>query len=649
MEFNVNYTGRQPRVIREKSILGHDYTLTDEYLLKDGEPYIYTMGELHFSRMNENDWEKELVKMKNGGIDIVSSYLFWNHHENRKGVFDFSGNRDLRKFAGICEKLGMPFFLRIGPWVNAEARNGGFPDWLKNECPAKRCNDEKYLYYVERYYREIYGQIEGCGNIIGIQIENEYTKGRGHLQYLYDTARRIGFDALIFSATGWDNAVVPDCLVPMFGAYPEYPWVQENKVYDDGRVYGFFNHDAAEYWARIDEERKYPVFTCELGAGNQSTYCRRPIIKPWEIASLTVLQLGTGCKGLGYYMYHGGSNPVAEESGKILETFQAGRGSGSGSDCPVVSYDFQSPLGDCGQYRESYFELGALLSFVRCEERRLAVMSDFRPSVLPGVCDMLPLRASVLSDGNSGFLFYINCFHGHALPCKNDTADIKLENETLTIPLSVPENAFGIIPFNYRVGDEILKWVKAYPVKKDGGSVTFATLKGTEPVYMKTNGECGNLRDVEFIGGKRIILTDNVCPQRKDGEKLAVREVPTKLPFDIFAHIIFGSDGRLSDLTKEYSADIPDGVSYVSVKAEGNTGAAYEEINENSFRLISDHFLDGDEWIVDVRNVGKLRLKIQPFTESDRGKIYLEKEFVTGDFVPEVSVFGEDDIVRTPQ
>lgn len=648
MRFFVDYKEKLPETKSTKSYFGHKYTLTSEYLLKDDEPYIYTMGELHFSRMKECDWERELIKMKNGGIDIVSSYLFWNHHENEKGKFDFSGNRNLRKFIDICEKLEMPFFLRIGPWVNAEARNGGFPDWLVEECPDNRSLDKKYLFYVERYYSEIYKQVETSRNIFGIQIENEYRDGTEYLQFLYDTAKRIGFDALIFSATGWDNAVLPACLAPMFGAYPEYPWAGGTQVFDDGRVYGFFSHDAEEYCKRLGTERTYPVFTCELGAGNQSTYHRRPLIRPWEIASLTVVQLGTGCKGLGYYMYHGGINPVITHSDRIEASFQCSRESGSGSDCPVVSYDFQAPLGDCGQIRQSYYELKTLFDFVRTEEKALAKMQTFRDADMPEESDMKPLRAGIQSSGESGFLFFINCFHGHSMPDKTETAIIKIKNETLSIPLSVPENGFGIIPFNYVIGSEKMKWIKAFPVKKTAESVTFALLKGIEPEYLKQDGKTGNLRNTETLGGLKVILTETPHPVSNRELKLNVSEAENLLSFDVFRHIVTINDTHLPDLTKEYTADIPDGTEYVSVVAEGNLGAAFEEKPDNTFRFVSDHFLDGDEWIVDVRGVKKLRLKIQPFRNEDEKTVYLEKQFAEEDYIPGVYALNDEIFISDP-
>lgn len=650
MKFIADYRQKTPEIIKTKIIRGHEYALTGDYLMKDGKPYIYTMGELHFSRVKEEDWEEELIKMKNGGIEIVATYIFWNHHEVKKGTFDFSGNRNLRKFVDTCEKVGMPVFLRIGPWCHGEARRGGFPDWLEKECPNARSTDEKYLFYVDILYREIYNQVGTSRNIFGIQIENEYTDGSEYLRRLYEMAIEIGFDAFLFTATGW-NSEIPDCLTSVFGVYPEHPWDGHTRVFEDAGTYGFYPHDADVNWGKhhtADEKRPFPTLTCELGAGNEITYHRRPIIMPREIAALTLIQLGTGCKGLGYYMYHGGVNPIVAESDKIIATFQESRESGYDLDYPVISYDFQSPLGDCGQIRQSYYELKTLLSFVKCEEEKLAPMGSFLDTEAPDKEDLCPVRAGVLSDGESGYLFYMNVYHGHRMPYKQGLAQIQLKDELLLIPLTVPEDNFGIIPFNYRVGDETLKWVRAIPVKKTEDSVTFSVIDGVAPEFMYANGEMGDLRNVKTIGGIKIILTQTERVTQTSGRKFEVKESESCLSFDIFRHIQPAKGTHLTEDTREYVADIPDDINFVSVSAKGNTGAAFEQKNDGTFRIISDMYLMGDEWIVDVRNVSKLRLKIQAFGEKEKESIYLETEFVTGHFIPEVIGFSEKPTIKTP-
>ena len=109
---------------------GTTLTLDSNSLLLNGKPWTPVMGEFHFSRYPENEWREELLKMKAGGIDIVSTYVFWIHHEEIEGQFDWSGSRNLRRFIQTCQEVGLKVFVRCGPWDHGEVRNGGFPDWL---------------------------------------------------------------------------------------------------------------------------------------------------------------------------------------------------------------------------------------------------------------------------------------------------------------------------------------------------------------------------------------------------------------------------------------------------------------------------------------------------------------------------------------
>ena len=76
---------------------GRTLAVNNYYLTLDGEPILPVSGECHFSRLPEGRWEDEIIKMKLGGVTIVSTYVFWNHHEETEGTFRFDGCRDLRR------------------------------------------------------------------------------------------------------------------------------------------------------------------------------------------------------------------------------------------------------------------------------------------------------------------------------------------------------------------------------------------------------------------------------------------------------------------------------------------------------------------------------------------------------------------------
>lgn len=105
-----------------------NYTYDSKSLLKNSKRFFPVMGEIHYSRYPEQYWKEALLKMKAGGVVIVSSYTIWIHHEEIENNWDFSGSRNLRKFVQLIQECNLKMCLRIGPWVHAEVRNGGFPD-----------------------------------------------------------------------------------------------------------------------------------------------------------------------------------------------------------------------------------------------------------------------------------------------------------------------------------------------------------------------------------------------------------------------------------------------------------------------------------------------------------------------------------------
>ena len=75
-------------------------TANSQYLTLGGRPWLPVMGEFHFSRYPESDWEDEILKMKAAGVNVIATYVIWIHHEEREGQFDWSGQRDLRARCG---------------------------------------------------------------------------------------------------------------------------------------------------------------------------------------------------------------------------------------------------------------------------------------------------------------------------------------------------------------------------------------------------------------------------------------------------------------------------------------------------------------------------------------------------------------------
>jgi len=128
LTFDLRQPGAPPQTgyldLGGRSSTGHDLEVNSQYLVLDGKPWLPVMGEFHYSRYPEKDWETEILKMKAAGVQIVSTYVFWIHQEEIEGEFDWTGQRDLRRFVELCGKHGMYVFLRIGPWEHSGIVDG---------------------------------------------------------------------------------------------------------------------------------------------------------------------------------------------------------------------------------------------------------------------------------------------------------------------------------------------------------------------------------------------------------------------------------------------------------------------------------------------------------------------------------------------
>ncbi len=461
---------------------GETIAFTNYYVTRNGHPTIPVMGEFHFSRFPRQYWEPELQKMQAGGVNIVSCYLFWIQVEEEEGIFDWSGDSDVRTFVEACQSLGLSVLLRIGPFVHAEVRNGGFPDWMYGRAIQVRSNDERYLFYVRRYFAEVARQVTGLlfqdgGPIIGIQIENEYmhagapwevtfrqgtewvpggSDGVEHLELLKRLALEVGFQVPIYSCTAWGEGVpVPEQgFLPMQGGYAFRPW-SPDPTYQQEPTREFLFRDCqrqplADGAASYDATR-YPYAHCELGGGIQVTYHHRPIVPPESVQAHAIVTLGGGANWLGYYMYHGGSNPVGKHT--YLNEFTI----------PRISYDFQAPVREYGQLSESYHRLKALHLFLDAFGEMLApmtvVLPDHADQITPENTDTL--RYAARSKDGAGFLF-LNNYQDHVAMHDHEGVRLCLElpEESLTLPqdqgLTLREGVSAILPFNLRLENGVL-------------------------------------------------------------------------------------------------------------------------------------------------------------------------------------------------
>lgn len=479
------------------------------FFTKENKPWIPIMGEFHYSRYPQEEWLKELRKMKAGGIEIVASYVIWIHHEEIEDQWDFSGNKDLRYFIELCEQVGLKVFLRVGPWAHGEVRNGGFPDWLLGKTETVRLNDDIYLSYVDSFFKKIYEQCQGLflkdgGPICGVQIENEYGHvggsnqkvGYEHLEKLFAMLKEIGFDVPIYTATAWGGAIFLKEMIPVFGGYVEAPWAQTTKKLplsenflirperDDHTIASDYEHETKEALVKVSD---YPFATAELGGGLQVTHHRRPYVTGDDIYGQAFGKFASGANLLGYYMYHGGTNPTGK-----LTTLQESKVTGSPNDLPIKSYDFQGPLGEFGDSNKSYFLLRKLHLFIKNFEEILAPSITIFPEkiILDPSDKHLKISLRHNYELGGGFVFISNYQRQDE---RKEVKDVYLTlnflDHKLTLPpFDCPANGTLILPYNLPIFSSTVESSNVPLMGTVGNELVFSS-ENPETVQVNFKGE----------------------------------------------------------------------------------------------------------------------------------------------------------------
>ncbi|MCG2586797.1 beta-galactosidase [Massilia sp. TS11] len=488
---------------------GHSLGINSRYLRRDGQPWLPVMGELHYSRVAPARWAAELHKMKAAGVDIVATYIIWNHHAPQPGPLHWDGQNDLRRFVRLAHAAGLQVFLRVGPWVHAEVRYGGLPDWIVERLPTRR-DDPRYLAEVAHFFNAIGQQVRGLlwkdgGPVIGVQLENEYNlggagQGAGHIRTLKSLVRAAGLDVPYYTVTGWDQTLYPSGEVtPVFGSYPDEPWAASSKALGPKESYAFRfgtrvsgdlgaqTKGGRQGTAETDSART-PFLGAEYGAGLPAMYRRRTLLAPEDVAAMLPVQLGSGLNLLGYYMFHGGRNPMHG-----LTSMEESTRSGGYNDTPAINYDFQAPLGPDGQQRPVLGHLRPLHYFLNDFGDRLAPLSVARPAQTPSDHrDLSTPRYAARSDGHSAYLFFNSHVRQHPLPALQGVRfQVDLAEGSVSLPsapVDIPGGSYFIWPVQMQLDGVRLRYASVQPIARlnegqRGSLYVFSSQDGIAPEF----------------------------------------------------------------------------------------------------------------------------------------------------------------------
>ncbi len=505
-------------------------------LIMNGKRVCPVMGEIHYSRIPADEWAEEVHKMKEGGVTVIATYVFWNHIEEQEGVFNWSGQRDLRRFLEVCKNEEMPVILRIGPFCHGEVRNGGIPDWMFHKSCKLRSLDKTFLSYVDKLYRQIFSQTIGLqwkdgGPLLACQFDNEYRGSGDYLMALKKIALKIGFDLPFYTRTGWPQLSKPvpfGEMIPLYGDYADGFWDKELSE-TCGNYYKAFNFKGFRSSTAIGtdllgkQEEKvnkgdedYPYFTCELGGGMVTAYHRRPYIYADDCYSLAIVKLGSGSNLLGYYMYHGGTNPESQ-TGITLNETQRTLGTAN-NDLPVKTYDFQCPLGEFGQTYPQYYRLRPLHIFMKDYAEQLAPMEATFPSkqdLKKG--DDTELRWSYRSKDGSGFIFVNNYERLQNLSAKKN---VQLAACGVTLPkLTIPAGTMAIFPINI----DGIKYATAQIVAKRDGKIYMMQVNGIPSTIVMQNGK--TLKNVKPKGLEKPVYENIYLLTQQEAEMFGLSAI----------------------------------------------------------------------------------------------------------------------------
>jgi len=422
-----------------------------QFISLNGKPWIMVAGEMHPVRYSSEQWEEQIMKMKAGGLNTVSVYVFWSSHEEEEGSFVWSGNRDIRRFVQLCSRHGMFVFLRIGPYCNGEFIYGGLPPFLKEKGIKFRTNDPLYLDYVRKLYTQIGQQMNGLmfkdgGPIVAVQLENEFQhapsswgfKGEGGEQHMLNLKRLAidaGLVAPMYFCTAWGSPVPPDEMIPGQGGYP---------FMGQGNPSGYYTfYDAAARKHSNYDALHYPIANIEVGPGMLNVGQWRPVAPPESTEALTVIMTGIGGNILGYYMYQAGTHFIGKNGNSSVWGPQAS-----------LSYDWHCPLREFGNSRPVYDYMKPVNFFLSDFGDLLAPMvTEIPANPVTNTNDTTGLRYVARAKGESGFLFLNNYQDRLQLPDRQNVSfDLKFSDFTLRIPkqggFTLKHNQSAILPFN---------------------------------------------------------------------------------------------------------------------------------------------------------------------------------------------------------
>lgn len=318
----------------------HSFEVVGDHFELDHKPFEILSGEIHYARIPHQYWRQRMEMAKAMGLNTIATYVFWNVHEPRPGVYNFSGDADLSAFLKLAQEEHLYVLLRAGPYSCAEWEFGGFPAWLLKDprmSKALRANDPAFLVPAERWMKRLGQeigkyQIGNGGPIIATQVENEYGNFSNDPAYMARMRE-------IFVNAGFTRSLL----------YTVDPSKALGKGEIDGMLAGvnFGTGRAKDALSVLAAYRPgQPLFASEYWPGWFDLWGHphetRPLAPQLEDLSYILSHHAS----LNIYMFHGGTS-FGMMAGASRST---GRYRGN-----VTSYDYDAPLDEAGHPTKKFF------------------------------------------------------------------------------------------------------------------------------------------------------------------------------------------------------------------------------------------------------------------------------------------------------
>lgn len=303
---------------------GATVTYDGTSLIIDGKRRLLISGSIHYPRSTPEMWPGIIDKAKEGGLDCIQTYVFWNMHEPEQGKFNFAGRFDLVAFVKLIQSKGLYVSLRIGPYIESEWNFGGFPYWL-HDIPGIifRTDNMPFKREMERFVTMIVNMMKSQslfasqgGPIIITQIENEY----GNVEAAFPGGS---------SYVKWAGSMA-------VGLNTGVPWVMCKQPDAPDPVINTCNGmSCGDTFVGPNSNEKPKMWTEAWTAWFQVFGGSKPRRLVENIAYAVARFFAKNGTFVNYYMYHGGTN--------------FGR---SGGPFITTSYDYDAPIDEYGDIRQ---------------------------------------------------------------------------------------------------------------------------------------------------------------------------------------------------------------------------------------------------------------------------------------------------------